>query len=346
MKPPTYERLDSWIDSQAGFPDVGGPAYPDRIKNIAAWLDREVHRHVEKGALLQNGTFLTDHGPDHIRTVVARAGDLLAEPVSTYPQLTAYEVYLLLMAIQFHDVGNVYGREAHEEKVGEIMRRMGSLVGDEMVEKVAIKKIARAHGGAVSGSRDTIVSLPRRDLILHHPVRYQALAAILRLADELSDDSRRAARFLDVLDLIPAKSRVYHRYSESLHSVGIDPTEHLITLKYCVTRDKAGPICYDGETVYLIDEIYRRTIKMHYEREYCMRYTRGLVHIDAIDVEIEVYATPDSVEPCIDPIAYRLQQMGYPGDRNESIGELVSNSEELPSGCELFLTLTNGERTT
>ena len=247
------------------------------------------------------------------------------------------------MAIQFHDVGNLYGRADHEERVGEIMQKMGPLVGDETVEKAAIKKIARAHSGSVRGSRDTIVHLPRRDLILHRPVRYQALAAILRFADELSDDSRRAARFLDILGVIPAKSLVYHRYSESLHSVGIDPSNQLITLKYCIMKDNAGPICFDRESIYLIDFIYRRTVKMHHEREYCMRYTRGLVHIDAIDVEIDVYASSDSMDPCAEPIAYRLQQIGYPGDRDEHIGDLVPNSQNLPTGRELFRVLTVGE---
>ena len=271
MSNTAHEPLDSWIGSQTGFPAAGGFSYPCRLISVVAWLNDNIHRHVEMGAALHDGTFLTDHGPEHVRRVVERAGDLLADPIRRYPQLTPYEVYLLLMAIQFHDVGNLYGRDAHGEKVGEIMEKMGPLAGDEMVEKVAIKKIARAHGGTVNGSRDTIVRLPPRDLILHHPVRYRALAAILRFADEISDDYRRAARVLEALKVIPERSRVHHRYSESLQSVGVDAREHLITLKYWVTKDKAGPICVDGETVYLLDEIYRRTVKMHYEREYCMR---------------------------------------------------------------------------
>ena len=274
MRNTAPELLNSWIGSQTAFPAVGGCSYPSRLMSVAAWLNDNIHRYVGMAAAFHDGTFLTDHGPEHVTRVVERAGDLLADPIGTYPQLTPYETYLLLMAIQFHDVGNLYGRDAHEEKVGEIMERMGSLVGDEMVEKAAIKKIARAHGGTVNGSRDTIVHLPHQDLILHHPVHYRALAAILRFADELSDDYRRAARLLEALDVIPEKSLMHHRYSESLHSVGVDAHEHLIILKYWVTKDKADPTCIDGETVYLLDEIYRRTVKMHHEREYCMRFTR------------------------------------------------------------------------
>ena len=284
------ESLDSWLGSQTDFPRHGGVAYPTRLQGVTEYLNGEVHPQVEKGPLVTGEGFMTDHGPEHVLAVVERAGDLLAHPVKDYPQLTAYEVYLLLMAIQFHDVGNLFGRKEHEAKIAPVMERMHVLVGDEMVEKRAIRKIAEAHGGVSSeGNRDTIIRLAPEEWILSRRIRPQALAAILRFADELSDDSRRVARVPMETGTVPDQSRRFHMYSGALHSVRVEPEQHIVFLRYCFTKNEAGPLRSGNSSTYLVDEIYERTIKMHYEREYCMRFTRGLVQIDAIDVQIDIY---------------------------------------------------------
>ena len=289
--------------------------------------------------MLQDKIFLTDHGPNHTETVIQRAGELLADPAADYPQLTAYEVYLLLMAILFHDVGNLYGRDGHEDRQMEIMDHMGILVGDETVERAAISKIARAHGGKRNGDRDTIRELPREDWILGKMVRYQALAAILRFADELADDSRRAARAVLVLGQMPEASRLFHMYAEALHTVGIEPESHVVYLRYSLTKEKLAPLDESGDESYLIDEIYRRTVKMHHEREYCMRFTRRIVQIDVIDVKIEVYESGKSPNLCRDPIAYRLQQVGYPGSGDNRIEDVVPDRTLVPTGRCLYKQL-------
>ena len=88
------------------------------------------------------------------------------------------------------------------------MSILGDHLGKDMVEKKAILDIAKAHGGKVNGDKDTISKLHDKGLILGNDIRYQKIAAILRFADELADDSQRAARYLDKddLDLIPPNS--------------------------------------------------------------------------------------------------------------------------------------------
>ena len=207
--------LTAWISQQKKdqFPSHGAIDYRNRLSSVTEYLNNEVHPHVEKGALLQGDGYLTDHGPRHIETVIERASWLLSEPTRSYPQISTYEVYLLLLAIHFHDIGNIYGRKEHETKHAEIMREMNSLVGDEMVEKQAILKIARAHGGRIDGSKDTISKLLPSDPVLGQDVRYQTLAAILRFADELTDDSRRASRIVQRIKQIPKGSEIFHAYA-------------------------------------------------------------------------------------------------------------------------------------
>ena len=328
-RPPS---LLDWVSEQAGeeFPPHEGRPYVDRLKSVACHLNTMVHPNVGKGAMSAagGGEHLTDHGPQHIQTVMRRASSLLSHPAENFPQITAYEAYLLLTAIHFHDVGNILGRVDHESKLAEVMEKLYTHTGEEMVERQAICKIAGVHSGKIEGSRDTISTLPREELVRSHRVRYQALAALLRFADELADESHRADRTAEVLGLLPAESEIYHAYARSLHSVGVMPEQSLVDLKYSFVKEDAlrtfrKRISEDSvEEVYLLDEIFSRTVKMHFEREYCMRFTRGIVHIEAISVSIEVFADRHSIAPCVEPIGFRLQERGYPGAEGVSIVDI------------------------
>src|SRR4051794_37537655 len=98
-RPPALPTLDAWLAEQPDnvFPSHGGQPYPNRYKAVSEYLNHNVHPHVEKGAIVQGDGYLTDHGPEHIRTVIKRAGELLAYPSEGFPHLEPYEVYLLLM---------------------------------------------------------------------------------------------------------------------------------------------------------------------------------------------------------------------------------------------------------
>lgn len=322
---PNLPTLDAWLAQQPEneFPPHLGQPYPNRYKAVSDYLNHNVHPHVEKGAIVQREGYLTDHGPEHIKTVIRRAGELLAHPADSFPQLEPYEVYLFLMAAHFHDVGNIYGRKEHEKHAGPIMEELQKLAGRDMVEKAAIRRIAASHGGNIDGDKDTIQRLPARDAIGGKEVRFRAIAAILRFADELADDASRASRSMMNLGIIPPRSEVYHAYSLSLHSVMVKPAHNLIDLRFMFLKDDAKRKFWKGKKkVYLLDEIFDRTLKMHLERQYCMRFMRDHVQIDAIDVRIEVYSDHNSMTPCIDTIGYRLQERGYPTAKDASIRDL------------------------
>jgi hypothetical protein len=306
-------RLVQWLSSQplSAFP-TGGLPYPDRLANVFNYLEQYVYPQVERGALLNDSGYLTDHGENHIRTVIARADDLIRH--NNAPRLlSAYEVYLLVQAIHFHDVGNIFGRTGHEKRLAEVFTALGPLVGDDAPERRAIQRIAAAHGGTVNGSKDTIGQLQPVEPVLGKEVHFQALAATLRLADELADDSTRAARFMLAQNEIRPASEVFHRYALALHSVIVKPEHHTIQLDFQFTRNDATRDFGKAQLrVFLLDEIFARTLKMHCERMYCMRFMRDIARIDAIDVRITVYQDNDSISPIVDPIGYRLAESGYP----------------------------------
>jgi hypothetical protein len=317
--------LSNWLRERNAteFPRLAALNYRTRLDNVEQYLGKLVHPEVEKAALLNNSGYLNDHGVEHIQTVLERATLLLASSQASFPQLTAYEVHLLVMAIHFHDVGNIFGRDRHEANAKRVMDEMSQLVADEPVERKAILSIAKAHGGRNGPSKDTISILPDTDHILGKIVRFRAIAAILRFADELADDFHRASHFMARLKVIPERSQVFHAYSKALQSVLVDPANGLVDLRFNFLRrdalDKLGkqtgtdangkPII---ERIYLLDEIYARTCKMHLEAKYCMRFMNRLTRIDAVTVRIQVFEDENSIVPCIDEIGYRLNESGYP----------------------------------
>jgi hypothetical protein len=104
------KTLDAWLvrTRSTQFPRYGNVNYGNRYQSVAEYLNNNVHPLVTMSANAIDGGFLTDHGPDHIKTVILRASQLVA---AADCELTPYEIYLLITAIHLHDVGNLFGRK-------------------------------------------------------------------------------------------------------------------------------------------------------------------------------------------------------------------------------------------
>ncbi|MBC7820105.1 MAG: hypothetical protein IAG10_24750 [Planctomycetaceae bacterium] len=276
---------------------------------------------------MDNEGYLTDHGAPHVKTVVDRASRLAA--TDTFP-LTAYETYIILVAIHLHDVGNVYGRKGHEMRALTIMRDvLGNIAGMDDVEKRHIIAIAQAHGGHIAGDKDKISRLERDTLVLQQRIRPQFLAALLRLADELADDRHRASRFMLDAGLVPKPSEIYHKFAEALHTVEIDHAGRQVLLHFDFTDAVAIKTFGKGDCeVYLLDEIFDLTIKTHLERAYCMRFMYPLIPIDMISVKIEVTNGRDY--DVMHSVGYRLEDRGYPAVPADGLRG-ICRAEDVPA---------------
>jgi hypothetical protein len=175
------------------------------------------------------------------------------------------------------------------------------------------------HGGlSYNGNKDTISQLsPDPVAIMGQDIRSRLLASILRLSDELADDSTRISP-MNLID-IPKESKIFHVYSRCLHSVIIKKSE--ISLHFGIEEDIAlEQYAKKGIPVFLIDEIYSRTLKVYNELFYCMRFMRPHINIDWLKVKIEIYPR----NPLLDSIKieYTLQETGYPAYFNRNICEI------------------------
>lgn len=275
---------------------------------------------------------LTDHGPEHINSVMRHAVDIMLDPWL----LTGYEMFILMYAIHFHDLGNITGRQEHEGKIGEIMKKMVDHLDLIPTERQVIRAIAMAHGGYVDGDKDTIRYVDKSYAQGSAGIRPQVLAAVLRFADEVSDDLCRSD--FEGID-IPDANKIFHAYSKSLTPISVrgDTIRLTYSVSYEQTQKKIpGP---KGD-VYLYDEILNRLEKMMIELEYCRKYSEGMIRITTLDIEIHIYNGEDEIKNVIPP--FRLTLQGYP-DRNYANLEYYREKTESSEGKNIIKYATGEE---
>lgn len=307
------QQLPDWLMNadESLYPQQKKIDFFTHYNKLRLYLEENVHREVTAGAnLIDPEIFLNDHGIEHIETVISRASYLVSDCEC---KLTPYEVYILLCCIQLHDVGNIFGRYNHEMNVVEIMREARGICGRDSVEAIIIKKIAESHGGKLSnGDKDKITTLEEETPTLNGIIRPRFIASILRFADELADDRTRASSQLLMKGKIPKKSEIFHAYAMCLDAVTIDHQESSINLRFNIPDNfinrKFGKI---DEEVYLIDEIYERLTKMHFERTYCMRFTKRNIDIENIRVHITFYNSSE-MKDVHDKMVFDIKENGYP----------------------------------
>lgn len=311
VDPKTKEKV---IPAAKEFPDKD----LDWVKQyfrFEEYMNENQHLYVNLGAAIKGDGLLTDHGIKHVRSVIAHAKDILTDPM----QLTGYEIYLLLLSIHFHDVGNIQGRENHEEKIAETIEKMGDILPLDTAEKGFVTAIATAHGGYADGDKDTIQAISVDTLYDGVQIRCKLLAAILRFADEISDDLRRA-QFGDIE--IPRKNQAYHAYSKALDPISIigETIKLHFRIPYDMTQNKIGK---DGDELYLYDEILIRIAKCMRELEYCKKYSCGLIQLTTMDVTID-FLKKGSPFQCQDSTSFRLTLHGYPDKTHSSVDDYLA----------------------
>lgn len=305
-------NLAEWLKKQdlKGFPGIIDKDYISLFKAFEDYMFRRVHPEVEKLAMIVDGGYLNDHGPNHIKTVIERASQLLGKD----HELSCHEVFLLLCAIHLHDVGNIFGRSNHESKLAKIVAKVSDLLGSDEVEIRIIQQIAKAHGGKDSEGENTDSIGELHELIefKNTDVRLQFLSAILRFADELADDTDRASQIGLDLDQLPEDAKIFHVYAQKLHSVKVRRSERSINLRFNIGAENATEVFKkNGKDCLLLDEIFNRTLKMHRELIYCSRYMRDMVKIEEIDVCIDVYLDRTNLSPW-KVIKFGARETGYP----------------------------------
>lgn len=305
-----YQMEQLYISGKAGQFPASKYNYIDSFKTIEDYMNANCHPNTVIGAALNGDGLLTDHGIDHVKMVIDNAGKLVEG--TEFKTLNGYEIFILLLACHFHDVGNVFGRENHEKEIDRIISSLSDVLPLDITEKILVSDIAMSHGGYIDDDhtdKDTLRNLALESSCNGIPVRPALLGAILRFADELSDDWTRTSRYLDKEGVIPPENLIYHAYSKALSPITIEG--NVIKLEYYIAYEYQINKIPDNNGEYLYDEIIKRLKKCMQELEYCKKYSEGFIRITKLNVIIYLMRQ-DIPHRYYKNTPFTLQLSGYP----------------------------------
>lgn len=313
------------------FPDHTRNYYEDYKKTLDE-LRLKIYPHINIGLAVNSGDvgIYTDHSGEHFDEVVRYAGILLGLNIEdvTAPDkvvdelkkngkrwlLQPYEIFLLLHAIRFHDVGNIYGRKGHEKKIITVMHNINFVGLDDRAERKIIASIGQAHGGVISDTdSDTIGKLVVSDRHNGGDYRAQFLAAVVRLADEICEGRKRATRVPNV----PKGNEVFHKYASSIDQC--DLRNGRLYIKFSINKEDSTTLWgKNNKDTYLTHEVCKRLDKMELERRYCNMFLPAELQVRKFKATVIIWKHTTSDDDVMDYVtlleeSFEVSESGYPG---------------------------------
>ena len=276
---------------------------------------------------------MTIHGCRHISDLIESL-DKIAESIDERrgaTSLNPLEAYLLLCAAHLHDAGNIGGRKDHPARSGELIKNHLSLFYDTETRQ-NIFDVARVHGGT-SGKygKDTFREMGRENFT---SPRLRLLAAILRIADELSENPERVPRELLNWFQSSARSNFAYRYAQAfrgfrLQSDTLDIQLRVHPEQHSYTAD------VDGKMTGFFDHLEQKIDVIEREIRYCSQYGRPEFDVRRIRISVEYYDA-DFPSPATNSSTLTLELAhGYPGELSALSSRCMelSDTVSLASYC-------------
>lgn len=265
---------------------------------------------------------LSDHGPDHIADVMNRVLAVISDDDSQHG-LDAADLYILLMSILFHDVGNLFGREKHNERIGEVFDHCRGTESAVRREKALVVKAARAHTGrSATGDKDTLTELDDKEHFDGGVIKLQSIAAILRLSDELAEGPQRTTEYFRNAVGYADGSKIFHEYASCTH-VTADRGNRRICLTYEIVlndyREGDGAL-NRTRLLELLSFVRHRICKLDQERRYTRFYCDALGAFKKTEVRLNFWSNGS---PVPFDFSFDLDDLVVPGSNAATDEDLV-----------------------
>lgn len=255
---------------------------------------------------------LTDHSAKHVDNLLENIYMLIPEELEKAGRndsaLSGIDTYFLAVTALFHDIGNLFGRDRHNQTAIIILNEKFESFFQEANkrEKFLIYRAARAHTGkGEDTSSDTLKDLERLEQLNGNPVRFQDTAAIVRFADELAEGPQRTSAYARSKGMFDPSSEIYHRYASATH-IHIDPKNERISIAYEIEieTDNTNNIPTDEEKNLkeLLNFIHDRIYKLDAERKYCSFYCNFLNPIKKIVANFSFHSRGYPIDFKIEPL--------------------------------------------
>lgn len=259
---------------------------------------------------------LTDHGVKHIVDVMENAAHLLGlptehgrnDPPPASVDLSPHELFVLLTGLLVHDIGNIFGRDRHNQKISDVLKSLDAVWASWGInERNLVTDVGRAHSGKnANGGKDTLEPLATAVRYFQKKrIRAGEIAAIIRFADELAEGPQRTSKFLLNNGIISANSNIYHHYA-SITQVAIDRQGFRVALTYYIDIDnKAYPKDPNDLKTFLAQLLkmtYARAAKMNYERQFARHYAPSLSPFREVSISLNMIRDGGPIDLLLKPI--------------------------------------------
>jgi hypothetical protein len=228
-----------------------------------------------------------NHGPGHIGRVLDKLGELLGDRVLENKIVTPYELFLSMMAILYHDVGILRERKDH----GDISAQFLDLDDNDYIFDHRDKAIIRAAVVSHSSSKDIeqeCAEFSDNEYIGGHEVRPRLVAALVRLADELDEDYRRADPKVAAQLGIADASKFYWAFSQRILATRPDRQRQEI---YVGVRFEPADVNWtvhiDNKQRPFICAFAEKLAKINRERAYVARFLPRVLRYQRLIVSVK-----------------------------------------------------------
>ena len=288
-----------------------------RYGSMKKHLETEYYRWVQA-----NCPYYTDHGEQHIRSVIECASLLLKEQLheSRSDELSSVDIFLLLSSILWHDVGNVLSRSKHHELVAELTKKVKSLGFPNPDLQRLVNEISLAH----KGPNGLAKVRSHEDLSTNHKnysVYPSAIASLLRFADEISENQARISHAIK--DKVPDDNKIYWEYASCVSASIPVPSQQVVRLTVNMPLEKATlpflcndyPHRFPSGEITLVEYILCRIEKMNNERAYCMSALSRYVTVKELEVRFTLMRDNARIDQYEETVVFGdggMKSDGYP----------------------------------
>lgn len=263
----------------------------------------------------------TDHGEDHFDEIVNYLGELIPlDQVAAVGCITPYELFVILMAARIHDVGNIGGRLEHEKYCFDALCKIDD--GIDMIERTLIASIAQAHGGkSRRNCLDTISDISQKRGTDSKVIDGRKCAALVRFADEICENRRRAFVNVNFSNESIQGSEIYHVYASCISLCSFSNADRHLTIQIDIPFEilnKRFTKTAASQQLLLIEEIAIRLQKLDLERKYCNNYLPEELKTRGVNVTISTYKKESSSDGRMLPLnlieitTHDFKDSGYP----------------------------------
>jgi len=233
-----------------------------------------------------------NHGPGHINRVLDKLNELLGADALDADIIAPYELFLCMMAILYHDVGILRARQGHPDWSAAFLDRDENAYVINPQDKPIIRAAVVSHSSS-KDINDECSAFSQIEQIGSHDVRPRVVAALVRLADELDEDYRRAPPQAAEKIGLPPDSEFFWMFCQRV--LGVRPERQKLEIAINVRFEKsdvARIVFLGGSQRSFISAFAEKLAKINHERKTVAAFLPPMLRYHRLVVSVK--PLPDS----------------------------------------------------